>query len=260
MADEKIKLKKDFLTNQDANNTIDRSFSELISKKTQITLNEFFDYYNYLFYDIPRVGDLSHTELADRSREYIGNPGPYLDPRDQEIQRLNAEIDSLQQDLNGLEQGVFAQELNDLTKTVIVNVNLKDGDWPNDPSRVQRKNRKDHRLIFNDFIESPKYIDNSYNYFRNNILEFKTMSPTFTLWYTGVSDVRNNRHEKVWRSQEGGTYKEQTYSIPSDQKILTVNFNLDPVKLDYTEAEGGYPKWSESYQIAQAALALLNSD
>ena len=45
MADEKIKLKKDFLTNQDANNTIDRSFSELISKKTQILFR-----YNFLYF------------------------------------------------------------------------------------------------------------------------------------------------------------------------------------------------------------------
>ena len=41
MADENIKLIKDFLSNQD---NIDRSFSELISKKNRITLNEFFDY------------------------------------------------------------------------------------------------------------------------------------------------------------------------------------------------------------------------
>ena len=36
MANEKVKLIKDFLTNQDANNTIDRSFSELISKKLDV--------------------------------------------------------------------------------------------------------------------------------------------------------------------------------------------------------------------------------
>jgi len=36
------------------------------------TVDEFFDNYNVLFYDIPLTGSNSHSELIERSSEYVG--------------------------------------------------------------------------------------------------------------------------------------------------------------------------------------------
>jgi len=223
MADEKIKLIKEFLTNQDAKNTIDRSFSELISKKNRITINEFFDYYNNLFYDIPQLGALSHTELIDRSIEYLGD---YEDPRDKEILNLNNEIDLLAQRINELELDQFENEFDDLTNTVLVTVLLKDGGWPNKFSRVKDLDRTTHRLIFDDYINDPIYKDYSYNYFQNGSFTFKTTSPTFQIWYSGFNDVKNNQDPVAWRTSNGGTYGAKVYSISEGEKTKTVNLTL----------------------------------
>ena len=222
MADETIKLIKSFLNNQDSN--IDRSFSELIPKRNRITINEFFDYYNNLFYDIPKQGALSHKEIVDRSIEYLGN---YTDPRDAEIIALNSEIDRLTQRVNSVELGEFESEFNDLTTTVVINIRLKDSGWPKNFDRVLDRDRTTHRLIFDDYVTDPKYIDNSYNYFQNKTLQFNTTSPTFRLWYSGFNDVKNNDDPVAWRtSKSGGGYGDQIYAIPTEDDVYIVDLTL----------------------------------
>ena len=73
MADRIIKIDKSTVTNQTANKSIDRSFFELIPKEDLVSLDQFFDYYNQLFYNIPRDGTLSHKTIIDQSTEYYGN-------------------------------------------------------------------------------------------------------------------------------------------------------------------------------------------
>ena len=36
------------------------------------TVDEFFEYYDILFYEIPKEGDNSHESLISRSSEYVG--------------------------------------------------------------------------------------------------------------------------------------------------------------------------------------------
>ena len=36
------------------------------------TIDEFFEYYDILFYEIPKEGDNSHESLISRSSEYVG--------------------------------------------------------------------------------------------------------------------------------------------------------------------------------------------
>ena len=114
MADKKIILKKNLLTSTDSD-FIDKKFTELIPKKDKVTVNEFFDFYGSLFYDIPRKGPLSHTALVNQSTEYIGN---YEDPRDRIILDQKKQIDQLVSRINVLEQGVLQQTLNELTYTI----------------------------------------------------------------------------------------------------------------------------------------------
>ena len=56
-----IKINKTSVNNEIGNKSIDRTFSELIPKFDLISVNQFFDYYNQLFYDIPRDGTTSQN-------------------------------------------------------------------------------------------------------------------------------------------------------------------------------------------------------
>ena len=84
---------------------IDTSFSELISPTQEvtasgITVDQFFDYYNQLFFEIPVSGSTnSHTYLVETSQQYIG--GSVLDA---EKQALIEEINSLRQQILDINQ------------------------------------------------------------------------------------------------------------------------------------------------------------
>jgi hypothetical protein len=84
---------------------VDTSFSELITTPTTvsasvITVDEFFNQYEQLFFDIPVTGEInSHTYLVTRSQQYIG--GSVIDA---EKQALIEEINSLRQQLLDLNQ------------------------------------------------------------------------------------------------------------------------------------------------------------
>jgi len=77
------------------NNVINNNFNQLVPQTTQtvdipdLTVNEFFNQYNTLFFDIPPSGsDESHLGLATRSLEYLGVS----------IEDLQSEIDYLRQE------------------------------------------------------------------------------------------------------------------------------------------------------------------
>ena len=227
MANENIKLIKQFLTNQDANNTIDRSFSELISKRNRITIPEFFDYYNNLFYDIPRLGTLSHTELVNKSIEYLGN---YNDPRDQEIRALNLRIDELTNQLNQQEFEEIEQQIADLTTKIIVTLNLEKGDHPNKFSKVRHKEIETHRLMFKDGINDQNFYG-SYKQFKTETIEFTTTAPTFTLFYDGRNKVENDDHGVKWYTGPDKNNPEPlVFTIPEGDNVYPVNLTLTGVK------------------------------
>jgi hypothetical protein len=84
---------------------IDTSFSELITPviaptNTAVTVDDFFVYYDQLFFDIPVDGTInSHKYLVERSQQYLG--GSVIDA---EKQALIEEINSLRQQLLDLNQ------------------------------------------------------------------------------------------------------------------------------------------------------------
>lgn len=79
---------------------IDTNFTELISTvqpvtASIVTVDDFFQYYEQLFFDIPVSGSVnSHQYLVNRSQEYLG--GSVIDA---EKQALIEEINSLRQQL-----------------------------------------------------------------------------------------------------------------------------------------------------------------
>jgi len=92
------------------NNTINTAFSEFttpVSTAEQptsntITVSEFFNNYNTLFYQIPKMGDInSHEYLVKQSSEYIGGTTVNV-----EIQALQSEITALRQENLELQQSI----------------------------------------------------------------------------------------------------------------------------------------------------------
>tara|TARA_R110001606_G_scaffold125639_1_gene259291 strand:- start:859 stop:1236 length:378 start_codon:yes stop_codon:yes gene_type:complete len=76
--------------------TIDTSFTELLPPAPEadetpiLTVEQFFQAYNTLFFEIPKTGINSHNELIQTSTEYIGD------------EQSNAELDALFQEINNL--------------------------------------------------------------------------------------------------------------------------------------------------------------
>ena len=92
-------------------NVIDTQFTQLLRPQTEVTssamtVNQFFQGYNDLFYEIPTEGDFhSHLELIKRSTEYVG------------VNQNSGEIDALLDEINQLrlENLTQQQTIDDLT-------------------------------------------------------------------------------------------------------------------------------------------------
>ena len=75
---EQITIKKTIYSLQGFNNLINSNFTQLtktgktLNVRPDMTIEQFFNEYNILFYDIPQDGEKSHLDLATRSLEYLG--------------------------------------------------------------------------------------------------------------------------------------------------------------------------------------------
>jgi len=109
-----IELTKEIFGLNTYTKAIDTNFEELIPQEIPVTssivtVDEFFTYYDNLFFDIPVSGSInSHTYLVERSQQYIG--GSVLDA---EKQALIEEINSLRQQILDINQS-----LNDINTIV----------------------------------------------------------------------------------------------------------------------------------------------
>jgi hypothetical protein len=92
-------------------NTIDTSFAQISTPspplEDTITVSEFFDLYNAIFYDIPANGDTnSHEYLVKTSGEYID-----FEKTDEDIQALLDEITALRQENLELTQQIITTQI-----------------------------------------------------------------------------------------------------------------------------------------------------
>ena len=103
-----VKFSKKVFNKSSYQKTIDTSFTELgvSSIQEQIdeqpTIQEFFDMYNTLFYDIPELGETnSHEFLIKTSSEYVTNPvtDDLIEALQEEIAQLREELLESQQDI-----------------------------------------------------------------------------------------------------------------------------------------------------------------
>lgn len=100
---QRIDLNRKVYNKSDYQKTIDTSFNELlppvvIEEEDTITVEQFFNYYNQLFFDIPKTGINSHNTLIQESTEYVGDEqtNDELEALYQEINELRAQLLELQ--------------------------------------------------------------------------------------------------------------------------------------------------------------------
>lgn len=99
--EQKIDTRKNVFNKDQYSKTIDTSFKEFgvttISDdlQSQPTVEQFFELYNQLFYEIPPNGEInSHEFLVQQSGEYIN-----FEANSEEIQALQNEISNLREEL-----------------------------------------------------------------------------------------------------------------------------------------------------------------
>lgn len=102
-----VTLQKQVYDKNQYQKVIDTSFTQLVQPvttptgSTLPTVDQFFTYYNQLFFDIPKFGEVnSHEYLIKTSQEYIGTT-PVVN---NEIQALIDEITELRQENLDLQQ------------------------------------------------------------------------------------------------------------------------------------------------------------
>ena len=108
-------LKKQVFNKTAFDNTVNTTFTELTSSVVVPTgsvlpsITEFFDYYQALFYQIPKFGDTnSHQYLMITSQEYIGSETG----GNEVVNALIAEITSLREENLSLQQELTQSTIN----------------------------------------------------------------------------------------------------------------------------------------------------
>jgi len=104
---QQVNLLKQVYDKNQYQKVIDTSFTQLVQPASADTgsalpsIEQFFDYYNQLFFDIPKFGEVnSHEYLIKTSQDYIGATNVVND----EIQALINEITELRQENLELQQ------------------------------------------------------------------------------------------------------------------------------------------------------------
>lgn len=113
---QKVKLNRKGFETRAYRNSIDTSFTQLIPPPLPIeetaTVEDFFDLYKTLFYEIPIEGEVnSHKFLIERSIEYTG----FTEEKDQDIQVLLDEITSLREELLSTQKELRDAQTGNLT-------------------------------------------------------------------------------------------------------------------------------------------------
>ena len=104
-----IKFQKTIYSQNAFRQKVDVSISELKPREEEIDISKFFKQYNKIFFDIPKIGEESHTTLLTTSKDYIMN---YVDPKDVVIEGLESQIIELEFELanpeNSNEHPIFS--------------------------------------------------------------------------------------------------------------------------------------------------------
>lgn len=114
----RIELNKTLFDKVKYPKTIDTSFKELLPAPQDepvktLTINEFFEAYDNLFFEIPKTGLNSHNTLIQKSSEYVGN-----EQTNEELDALYAELASLREQLLETQKDLSALQQNQAQSTL----------------------------------------------------------------------------------------------------------------------------------------------
>ncbi len=104
---QKVDLNKKVYNKDNYQKTIDTTFNELLpptspeGETSILTIEQFFQVYNELFFEIPKTGINSHNTLIQQSKEYVGD-----EQRDEELEALIQEVNNLRAQLLETQQQV----------------------------------------------------------------------------------------------------------------------------------------------------------
>jgi hypothetical protein len=144
-----IKFQRQIFSQAAFRRQVDTSFSELNNRREAVDIEEFFNQYNRLFFDLPKEGDLSHSKLITDSTAYVTdyvNPlQVIIDQRDQQIEQLNEDYANLLEELANAQAGV-ADEVQE--EIAIGNPNDPNIDWLG--SFEENGLQKTFKKIYND--------------------------------------------------------------------------------------------------------------
>ena len=122
---EKITINKTAYNKSQFGQVINNQFTQFnpapsASVALTIDVNQFFQAYENLFFQIPKVGDIkSHQYLVNKSSEYIGESA-----MSEEVQALLEEITQLRQENVDLQHQVITVQAESVNPTEKSNVNL----------------------------------------------------------------------------------------------------------------------------------------
>ena len=98
----------------DFNKKINAEFSELNNEQPLVNVEEFFNLYNEIFFDIPKTGENSHSTIIESSLDYVDD---YENPlevvirsKDIEIESLNRQLLVIQGELSSLQAATQEEE------------------------------------------------------------------------------------------------------------------------------------------------------
>ena len=83
----------------DFNRKVNTGFDELNSEILPIEIEQFFNYYNEIFFDIPKEGENSHSTLIETSLDYVSS---YNNPLQGVVDNLNTQVEELEGEIRRL--------------------------------------------------------------------------------------------------------------------------------------------------------------
>ena len=91
-----LKLETEQYAAKSLRNNVNTNFSEFAKPPIDEDIEQFFQIYREIFYDIPKKGEQSHTKLLEDSKDYIED---YVDPKDTTITTLLNKVEALQEQI-----------------------------------------------------------------------------------------------------------------------------------------------------------------
>jgi hypothetical protein len=108
----------------DFNRKVETGFNELNSEVLPIEIDQFFNYYNEIFFDIPKEGENSHTTIIETSLDYVES---YNNPLQGVVDNLTDQITELEGEIRRLEnelQNLVLGDSDSLTESLEEQTNI----------------------------------------------------------------------------------------------------------------------------------------